>query len=59
MTHEQKVINTYTVHYFDRFKDAQTWLRVIQGEDAQFVSSLSNTNLAIWTTEIDNQFDGK
>lgn len=53
MTHEQKVINTYTVHYFDRFKDAQTWLRVIQGEDAQFVSSLSNTNLAIWTTEID------
>lgn len=59
MAHEQKVISTYTVHCFDDLEEALTWLRDIQGADAQLVSMMSNTNIAVWATEIDCTFDGK
>lgn len=59
MKHETKVINGFTVHYFDEFKDAHSWLRDLQGEDAQFISLISITNITIWATDIDPRFDGK
>lgn len=59
MTHKQAKINGFEVHYFDEFKEAQTWMRDLQGPKAQFISYISRQDVFNWAVKIDKAFGGK
>ena len=57
--HTIETVKGYRIHYFESAEAAQTWLKNTFGDDADFVSYLSKSDIFVWASQICEHFDGQ
>lgn len=57
--HTIETVKGYRIHYFESAEAAQMWLKETFGDDADFVSYLSKSDIFVWASQICEHFDGQ
>ena len=57
--HTIETVKGYRIHYFESAEAAQMWLKETFGDDADFVSYLSKSDIFVWASQICKHFDGQ
>lgn len=57
--HTTETVKGYRIHYFESAEAAQMWLKDTFGDDADFVSYLSKSDIFVWASQICEHFDGQ